>query len=103
GRATLRIEDREHGRAFDQDLSGSLNINLDRRMAILTSNPTYQYVLTFALDPGTVLELRDFKVVSDFQFASLPLVKLRPRDNEVRTHFPEGTDPAAFELVISTK
>lgn len=103
GKAALRLEDREHGRIVEPELRENLNISLDRFISVLTPSPTYSYTLAFRLDPGAVLELENLKVTSDFQFAPLPLLKLQPGANEFRAHFPEGSDAAAFEVVVSTK
>ena len=103
GKATLRVEDREHGRIVEPELRENLSISLDHFVSVLTASPTYSYALVFVLEPGAVLELENLKVTSDFQFAQLPLLKLQAGANEFRAHFPEGSDAAAFELTISTK
>ncbi len=103
GHAAVRVEERDHDRITHADLARGLNIDLDRFVGVLANAPTYRYALILTLQPGTVVELRGLEVRSDFQFARLPLLTLQPGANSLRAYFPEGTDPAAFELVISTK
>jgi hypothetical protein len=103
GNAGLRVEDREHDRIIFADFAKASKVNLDRFTSVLTSSPTYRYTVTLNLEPGAIVELRKFEVVSDFQFAPLALVNLRPGANEFHAYFPEGTEPSSFELVIATK
>jgi len=103
GAAQLRLEDADHRRTQLLELRDRIRIDLDHFVAILTSDPTYHYSISFTLGPGTVLELRDFKVLSDFQFARLALLPLAVGANEFHAHFPDKSDPAAFEFSVAWK
>jgi hypothetical protein len=102
GHAGVRVDDREHNRTLYANLTHVSKLNLDRFMSVLTSSPTGRYTVTLNLEPGAIVELRNFEVISDFQFARLALISLPPGENEFRAHFPEGTESSAFELVVST-
>ena len=103
GQAKLRLEDAAHARQMERELSPATKISLDRFVSVLTPSPTYRYSLAFILEPGAVVALRDFKVISDFQFAPFALLRLRQGNNEFAAHLPEGSDAADFELVVSTR
>ena len=101
GTARLTLEDAEHRRTLTSDLRDRVRFDLDHFVAILTSDPTHQFTLTLTLGPKTVLELKNFRVVSDFQFAKMALVPLAAGANEFHAHFPDKSDPAAFEFAVS--
>jgi hypothetical protein len=99
--ARLRLEDRDHERSLSMDLHESIHIDLDHFVAVLTADPTHRFSIVFELGPLAVLELRDFKVSSDFQFAGMVLLPLDEGDNEFHAHFPEKSRPEDFEFKVS--
>jgi hypothetical protein len=101
GAAKLRVEDREHARALAVELHEVIHVDLDHFVAVLTPNPTHRFSIFFELGPQAELELRDFRVSSDFQFAGMVLLPLAEGDNEFHAHFPEKTKPEDFEFSVS--
>jgi hypothetical protein len=101
GTAQLRVEDADHQRSYVTDLRDDIRIDLDHLVAILTPDPTHRFSIIFTLGPRAVLELRDFKVLSDFQFAHMALLPLAAGANEFHAHFPEQTSPTDFEFAVS--
>jgi transglutaminase-like putative cysteine protease len=103
GRAKARITDSENACKAEVELSGDWHFDLDHFVGVLTHAPTYASTLAFILEPGAVLELRNVTIIRDFQFAPLALLALQPGANEIHAYFPEGCDPAVFEIVVVTK
>jgi hypothetical protein len=103
GEVALRLEDRDHGRTLVAPLAPQWSVSLDGLASVLTETPTYRFTLSVRLGPDAEVRLTDVRATTDFQFARLALLPLRPGENRFQAHFPEGCDPAAFELVIVSK
>ncbi len=101
GTAQLRLLDRDHERVLAKELHDNIHVDLDHFVAVLTEDPTHRYSIAFELGPQAVLELRDFKVSTDFQFAGMALLPLVTGENEFHAHFPEKSKPADFEFTVS--
>lgn len=103
GKASWRLEQRSQPRVLTAEWRDRVNISLNGFAAVLAKEPTRAYTLQLVLEPQTEVELRDVRVISDFQFAELALLKLRTGDNACSAFFPSGGDPAAFELRVQTR
>jgi hypothetical protein len=101
GTAQLRLEDSDHERSWALELRDNIHVELDHFVAVLTPEPTHRYAIVFTLGPQAVLELRDFKVCTDFQFARMALLPLAAGANEFHAYFPEKSKAGDFELTVS--
>jgi hypothetical protein len=101
GAAQFRVEDSEHQRFFSTDLPEGIRFNLDYFVAVLTAGPTHRFSIVFTLGPQAVVELRDLKVTSDFQFANVALLPLAGGENQFQAYFPESSKAQDFEFTVS--
>lgn len=102
GSGQLRVEDADHGREFLEPIRDRIHFDLDHFVAVLTSNPTNTFTISFSLSPGTELELTDFVVQSDFQFAQAALLPLTAGENLFHAFLPEKVKAEDFKLTVSS-
>jgi len=101
GSGHLEVDDAKHRRSHVIELRDNIHIDLDQFVAVVSSDPTRSFSVKFSLGPEAVLELRDFQVFSDFQFAGMALVPLVAGENEFHAEMPEKARAEDFELVVS--
>lgn len=83
GGVTVDMLDGEH-RAF---LRAGAEPPLDGGIAQLSPTPTYSFTLRLLVPPGkTVRVEKPLRLIADFQFAELALLKLRPGQNTFQFH-----------------
>ena len=80
--------------------NGILRINTDPFFNIISDHPTYHYSAALEFQPGASIVINEpLKVISDFQFAELALLKLQQGDNRFKV-WSEGGGLADFEFKL---
>lgn len=100
GSAMLLLEDKENNLKMEYPLQNGQNrINTDAFFSIVSPHPTFNYTINLILEPQAAIELENWRVTSDFQFAEFALLKLKPGENSFRATFDRADDvPVEFNI-----